>query len=448
MIMSSSRRIFLKTAMAGTAGLAVGGKLLASDAGSYKSISRANELIRIAVIGCNSRGASMAGTFARQKNTEVIYICDVDDVAMQKGIKSVKEVTGKEPKGIKDFRKILDDKDLDAVYIAAPDHWHAPASILSLKAGKHVYVEKPLSHNPHEGEMLVKASEKYNRIVQIGTQRRSWPTLAQGIDELKNGVIGKVYMANTWYANTRGPIGIGKIAPVPSNLDYNLWQGPAPHRPYKDNLIHYNWHWFWNWGTGEALNNGTHEIDVARWGLGLDYPLKVNSVGGRYQFKDDWETPDTQVITFETPGATIVWEGRSCNGSYNDNRSRGVIFHGENGSLHTGDNSYTIYDNKNKLVKDVKSEIVVTEGVNTTSPGEELDAVHVLNFLENIRNNRKPFADALTGHKSTLWMQLGNISQRVGHTLNIDPANGHIVDDKDAMKYWSRDYEKGWEPNV
>jgi predicted dehydrogenase len=446
--MSDTRRNFLKKAVAGTIGITMADKLLASEANSYRSITGANEVIRIAVIGCNSRGASMAGTFARQKNTQVIYICDVDDIAMQKGIKSVKEVTGKEPKGVKDFRKILDDKDLDAVYIATPDHWHAPASILSLTAGKHVYVEKPLSHNPHEGEMLVLAAEKYKKIVQIGTQRRSWPTLTQGITELKNGVIGKVYMAKTWYANTRGPIGTGKVVPVPTNLDYDLWQGPAPRRPYKDNLIHYNWHWFWNWGTGEALNNGTHDIDVARWGLGLDYPLKVNSVGGRYHFKDDWETPDTQVITFEAPGAAIIWEGRSCNGSYDDDRSRGVIFIGENGSLHTGDNSYIIYDNKNKLVKDVKSDMVVSEGLNTATPGEELDAVHVFAFLENIRNNRKPFADALNGHKSTLWMQLGNIAQRVGHTLNIDQTNGHILGDSEAMKFWSREYEKGWEPTI
>jgi predicted dehydrogenase len=446
--MTDSRRDFIKKAAAGTVGLTVGSKISVSTASGYKSISGANEVIRVAIIGCNGRGASMAGTFARQTNVEVIYICDVDDVAMQKGIKSVREVTGKEPKGVKDFRTILNTKDLDAVYIAAPDHWHAPASILCLKAGKHVYVEKPLSHNPYEGEMLVKAAEKYKRIVQIGTQRRSWPTLTQGITELKEGVIGKVYMAKAWYANTRGPIGIGKVIPVPANLDYELWQGPAPRRPYKDNLIHYNWHWFWNWGTGEALNNGTHDIDVARWGLGLDYPQKVNSVGGRYQFKDDWETPDTQVITFEAPGATIVWEGRSCNGSYNDNRSRGVIFHGENGSLHTGDNSYMIFDNKNKLVRDVKSDVVITQGLNTTSPGEELDALHVVNFLENVRNDRKPFADALTGHKSTLWMQLGNISQRVGHTLNIDSSTGHIIDDTEAMKFWNREYEKGWEPTL
>lgn len=428
--------------MAGGVGLTMSSNILAART------KRSENMVRVAVIGCNSRGASMAGTFARQANAEVIYICDVDDLAIAKGVKAVKDVTGKEPKGIKDFRRILDDKNLDAVYIATPDHWHTPASLYCVRAGKHVYVEKPISHNPAEGEMLVKAAGKYNRIVQIGTQRRSWPTLKQGLEELSNGVIGKVYMAKTWYANTRGPIGTGKIVPVPANLDYDLWQGPAPRRAYKDNLIHYNWHWFWHWGTGEALNNGTHDIDVARWGLGLDYPLKVHSVGGRFHYNDDWETPDTQVITYESKDAVIVWEGRSCNGSYIDNRSRGVIFHGEKGSLHTGDNNYSIYDNDNKLVRTEKSDIVVTSGINTTSPGEELDALHVVDFLENIRNSRKPFADALTGHKSTLWMQLGNIAQRVGHSLNINPSDGHITGDDEAMKLWGRDYEKGWEPGV
>jgi predicted dehydrogenase len=446
--MSDTRRDFIKKTVAGTVGLTVAGKMAGFDARGYERIRGSNDIMKVAVIGCNSRGASMAGTFARVKGVEVKYICDVDDNAIQKGIKAVKDVTGMEPAGIKDFRQILDDKDIDAVYIATPDHWHSPASILCCKAGIHVYVEKPVSHSPHEGELLVEAAEKYKRIVQVGTQRRSWPTLAQGIAELKAGVIGNVYMAKTWYANTRSSIGTGKVVPVPSNLNYELWQGPAPRKPYKSNLIHYNWHWFWHWGTGEALNNGTHEIDVARWGLGLDFPLKVNSTGGRYHFKDDWETPDTQVITYEAPGATIVWEGRSCNGSYVDNRSRGVIFHGENGSMHTGDNSYTIYDNNNKLIKDIKSDIIVTQGLNTTSPGEELDAVHVVNFLECIRNNRKPFADALCGHKSTLWMQLGNIAQRVGHTLQINQSDGHISGDDEAMKYWSREYEKGWEPTI
>jgi predicted dehydrogenase len=441
--MNSSRRIFIKKAIAGTAGVALGSKVFSAG-----DSSQANDTVRIAVIGCNGRGTSMAGTIARQKQAEVVYICDVDDLAIKKGANAVKDAAGKEPKGVKDFRKVLDDKTIDAVYIATPDHWHTPAALLSMKAGKHVYLEKPVSHNPQEGEFLVKATEKYGRIVQIGTQRRSWPTLAQGLEELRNGVIGKVYLAKTWYANTRGPIGIGKVVPVPSNLDYDLWQGPAPRKPYKDNLIHYNWHWFWHWGTGEALNNGTHEIDVVRWGLGLDYPEKVSSSGGRFQFKDDWETPDTQIITYEAPGVIVVWEGRSCNGSYVDERSRGVIFHGENGSMHTGDNSYKIFDNNNKLVREVKSDIVITQGLNTMSPGEELDAIHVVNFLDNIRFNRKPFADASNGHKSTLWMQLGNIAQRTGRTLSINTSDGHIKNDEEAMKFWMREYEKGWEPSV
>jgi predicted dehydrogenase len=446
--MTDTRRAFIKKAVAGTVGLTAGGAILEAGARGYSRIIGANDLIRVAIIGTNSRGASMAGTFARQANTEVKFICDVEDKALQKGIEAVKSVTGREPKGIKDFRKVLDDKDLDAIYIATPDHWHAPATILGLKAGKHVYVEKPLSHNPFEGELVVKAAEKYHRIVQMGNQRRSWPTLAQGIQELKDGIIGRVYMAKAWYVNTRASIGIGKVVPVPSNLDYELWQGPAPRRPYKDNLIHYNWHWFWHWGTGEALNNGTHDIDVIRWGLGLDYPTRVNSVGGRFHYKDDWETPDTQVITFDAPGSIILWEDRSCNGSPVDDRGRGVVFYGENGALHTGDNSYTVYDNKNKLVKDVKSDTIMTEGQNTTSPGELLDAVHVVNFLDCIRNGKKPVADALSGHKSTLWVQLGNIAQRVGHTLNINQSDGHIIGDQEAMKLWSRDYEKGWEPSV
>jgi predicted dehydrogenase len=445
---NDSRRGFIKKSVAGTVGLTLGSNLFGLDAKSYSSVLGSGKLIKVAIVGANGRGSSMAGTFAKQPDTEVKYICDVDEKALQKGIMSVQKVTGKEPTAIKDFRKVLDDKELDAVYIATPDHWHAPAAILCCKALKHVYVEKPLSHNPHEGEMLVEAASKYKHIVQMGSQRRSWPTLTKGIRELKDGVIGKVYMAKGWYVNTRGSIGIGKVVPVPSNLDYDLWQGPAPRRPYKDNLIHYNWHWFWHWGTGEALNNGTHEIDVIRWGLGLDYPTRVNSVGGRFHFKDDWETPDTQIITYDAPGVIVEWEGRCCNGRLVDERSRGVIFYGENGAMHTGDNSYIIYDNKNKLVKDVRSDILVTDGQNTTSPGEELDALHVANFLNNIRTGQQPFADALNGHKSTLWVQLGNIAQRVGHTLNIDTINGHIKGDSEAMKLWKRDYEKGWEPKV
>lgn len=442
--MKNSRRDFLKNVTVTTSLITLGGVGFGFSAKSYSRINGANDRIAIGVMGTNGRGAGMAKNFALQKNTEVISICDVDDNALIKGINAVKGVTGVSPKSEKDIRKVLKDKDIDAMYLAPPDHWHAPAAIMSCVAGKHVYVEKPLCHNPREGEMAVAAARKYNSVVQMGSQRRSWDILTQGINELKSGVIGNVYMAKTWYTNNRKSIGIGKVTPVPSNLDYELWQGPAPRLPYKDNLIHYNWHWFWHWGTGEALNNGTHEIDVARWGLGIDYPSKVNSVGGRYQFKDDWETPDTQIITFECEkGASIVWEGRSCNGAFVEGLDRGVIFYGDNGSLHTGGNSYAIYDLKGKLVKEIKSDIVV-DGRDPSSPNASLDGVHISNFLKCIREGGIPNADVEIGRKSTLWVQLGNIAQRVGYTLNIDQENGHIKE-SNAMKLWGREYEPGWE---
>lgn len=431
----------------GSAVLAVGGLGQSFGAKSYNRIIGANDRIHMAVIGCNGRGGAMAPIFAKQTNTEVIFICDVDQIARQKGIEAVMK-TGKEaPKGENDFRKILANKEVDAVYIATPDHWHAPATIICCKAGKHVYVEKPLSHNPREGELAIAAARKYDRVVQMGSQRRSWELLTEGIHSLHEGIIGKIHMAKCWYTNNRKSIGVGKIVPVPSNLDYDLWQGPAPRKPFKENLIHYNWHWFWHWGTGEALNNGTHEVDVARWGLGVDYPLSVNSTGGRYFFQDDWETPDTQLITYNCPEATVLWEGRSCNGYKTEGRDRGVLFYGEKGSLLTGHNGYNVYDEKGKLLKEIKSNAVI-DGRNTASPNEGLDAVHIVNFLSSVRLSKRPNADVETGYKSTLWVQLGNIAQRVGHTLTIDQSNGHIKNDHQAMQYWSREYEKGWEPQV
>ena len=235
------------------------------------------------------------------------------------------------------------------------------------------------------------------------------------------------------------------------NSNFDLWQGPAPRLPYKDDLIHYNWHWFWHWGTGEALNNGTHEVDVARWGLQADFPTRVTSVGGRYHFKDDWQTPDTQVITMDFPGRkSLMWESRSSNGRKIEGGERGVIFYGENGSLETGGDSYQIYDLDGKLINDVKSMMseAPLQGRNTASPSLGMDSLHVADFLDAIRNNRRPNCDVETGHRSILGMQLGNIAWRVGRDLKIDPQNGHILHDPEAQKLWSRTYEHGWEPKV
>jgi predicted dehydrogenase len=445
--MKSSRRTFLKNMAGGATAVTFGGIASGFSAKSYRAIIGSGDRIRMAVIGSNGRGAGMAATFARQRLTDVIYICDVEEKARQKGIEAVAKTGATAPRGENDFRKMLQDKDVDAVYIATPDHWHSPATILSCAAGKHAYCEKPLSHNPREGELAIAAARKYNRIVQLGTQRRSWKYLTEGIQQLHSGAIGKIYMVRCWYTNSRKSIGIGKQTAVMPGLDFDLWQGPAPRRPYQDNLIHYNWHWFWHWGTGEALNNGTHEVDVARWGLGLDYPLSVNSTGGRYFFKDDWQTPDTQLITYQCPEATVIWEGRSCSSFRIQDADRGVMFFGTNGILLTGHDGYTIFDEKGNTLKEVKSNAVI-DGRNAASPNEGLDGIHIDNFLSAIRQGIPLNADVATGFKSTLWVQLGNIAQRAGHTLHIDQQNGHIAGDPEAMKLWGREYEPGWEPKV
>ncbi|MFC4870812.1 Gfo/Idh/MocA family protein [Negadavirga shengliensis] len=444
-----SRRDFIKKTVAGTAALSFGGALTGFSAKSYAQIIGANDRIKVSVMGVNGRGNALAQNFARQDNCRIIHICDVDSRAMEKSIAAVGKIQDDRPKAIPDFRKSLEDKDLDVLIVAAPDHWHAPAAILACQAGKDVYLEKPASHNPHEGELLIKAANKYNRVLQMGNQRRSWPNVIAAIKELHQGIIGRPYYAKTWYTNNRGPIGSGKKIAVPDWLDFDLWQGPAPRENFRDNLIHYNWHWFWNWGTGEALNNGTHMIDLARWGLGVDYPIRVSSAGGRYRYSDDWETPDTQTINLEFGNNTkISWEGRSCNGLNIEGSSVGVMFYGEDGALKIdGGNSYTVYDLKNKVVKEVKNDTSI-DARDITNPAQQLDALHIQNLFSAIRQGTSLHSDIESGHISTLLCQLGNIALLTGETLNTDPKNGHIKNSKSAAKYWKRDYQKGWEPKV
>lgn len=446
---SESRRDFIKKTVTGAAALSLGGVLPGFNAGSYARIIGSNERISVAMMGVNSRGLALANNFASQKNCEVYQVCDVDRRAAQVCIESVRKIQHSTPKDIPDFRNAIEDKELDVLVIAAPDHWHAPAALIASAAGKHVYLEKPCSHNPHEGEMLLAAAKKYKNVIQMGNQRRSWPNVVAGIGELHAGVIGRPYFAKTWYTNNRASIGKGNKVAVPSWLNYDLWQGPAPRMAYQDNLIHYNWHWFWHWGTGEALNNGTHMVDLARWGMGVDYPVKVSSSGGRYRYQDDWETPDTQVISMEFDNNTAIsWEGRSCNPYPIEGSTVGVMFYGENGSLLiTGTDGYTIYDIKNKVIKQVKPNTQVDTG-SLVSPSQQLDAFHIQNFFEGIKDGKALNADIFGGYKSTLLVQLGNIAQRSGNTLHIDPSNGHIQNDKEAMKFWQRSYEPGWEPKI
>jgi Predicted dehydrogenases and related proteins len=447
--MEDSRRDFIKKTIAASAAISLGGILPAFSAKSYGSILGANDRIKVGIMGVNARGLALARNFSQQKNCEVIYISDVDTRAMETCIGTVEKIQNKRPKAAPDFRKALEDKSLEAMVIATPDHWHAPAAILACKAGKHVYVEKPCSHNPSEGEMLVAASRKYNRKVQMGSQRRSWPNVIAAIKEVKDGAIGRPYYAKGWYTNNRPSIGTGKTGEIPSWLNYDLWQGPAPREAYRDNILHYNWHWFWNWGTGEALNNGTHMVDLMRWGLGVEYPSSVHSVGGRYRYKDDWQTPDTQVITWKFPNNTLMeWEGRSCNGRNIEDSSVGVSFYGEIGTLVIGSgNSYKVYDLKNKLLKEVKNNITI-DARNTVDPSQALDALHIQNFFDGIRKGTSLNAEILEGHKSTLLCQLGNISLRSNGVLDTNEKDGHILNNQVADKFWKREYQPGWEPKI
>jgi predicted dehydrogenase len=403
---------------------------------------------RLAVIGVNSRGLQHIQALAKIPNVTVAYVCDVDAKALANGIDlAVKSGSKKAPTGLKDFRKALEDPTLDAVSIAMPDHWHTPAALLAMQAGKHVYLEKPGSHNPAEAELLVDATKKYGKVVQMGNQRRSWPRVQEAMQELHSGAIGRVYYARAWYTNTRKSIGHGKVSPTPEWLDFELWQGPAPRKDFRDNLIHYNWHWFWHWGTGEIVNNGVHFLDLARWGLQVDYPERVYSSGGRYQFVDDWETPDTQIASYQFEGdKSILWEGRSCNARDINGMGSGVSFHGENGTLELLNNSYKIFDNSNKLVKSAEptSNIVV----NQQGAGFDMDVDHFQNFIDAVDQGKSLISPYPEIKKSVLMCHLGNISYRTGRALDINTQTGRIEDDADAMRLWGREYQPGWEPKL
>ncbi len=439
---SMNRRKFIRTSALGSAGLGLAPAAIRAFASGAPS-----DAIRVAVMGVNSRGGGLANSFARQNNTSIRYICDVDARAVRKVSRDVGRIQDEMVEGMPDFRRALEDPDVDVLVIAAPDHWHAPATILALQAGKHVYVEKPCGHNPREGELLVAAQERYGGLVQMGTQQRSGPASIEAIQIIHDGGIGRPYFARAWYANTRGSIGRGKPASVPRWLDYELWQGPAPRTPYRDNVVHYNWHWFWHWGTGEVCNNGTHEIDVARWALGVDFPIRVNSSGGRYHFDDDWEFYDTQDVSYDfEEGKTITWEGRSCNGFPVLDRGRGTLVHGTEGTILLDRNGYVLYNEENAVVKEVKEKDMEST-MDTTGGGGQTDR-HIANFLEAIRNGRTLHTPIDEGHKSVLLCHLANIAQKVGETLHCDPGNGHITGNPEAMELWARDYEPGWEPAV
>jgi predicted dehydrogenase len=426
------RRSFLETTAAGAA-LAAGSYFVCES--SAQESKSAGEKIVVGMMGVNGRGGALTQGFMSQPNCEVGYICDVDERAIDRTINAVVKQQQRKPQGVVDFRKILDDKTIDVLVCAAPNHWHAPATILGCSAGKHVYVEKPCSHNPREGELAVEASRKNKRVVQMGSQRRTLPGVVEGVTKVREGAIGKVLYARTWYNNNRPSIGYGRSEPIPSWLDWSLWQGPAPEKPYLNNIVHYNWHWKWHWGNGELGNNGIHALDVARWGLDVTYPIRVTSGGGKYRHDDDQETPDTHVVTYNFPrNKSIMWEGLSWSPYGPGGDGFGICFHGDEGTLLIEGYGYKIFDMKNKEV------------AQKSGGGGERE--HIANFLDCIRTGKRPNADIEEGHRSTLLCHLGNIAHRVNRVLTTSEKNGHIQGDSEAMALWSREYRPGWEPKV
>ncbi|MCA9064328.1 MAG: Gfo/Idh/MocA family oxidoreductase [Planctomycetaceae bacterium] len=384
-----------------------------------------------------SRGMSLAKTFSGLKDVRVKYLCDTDSLRLKSAHESLSAAVSYDVQTTGDFRRILEDSEVDALICAAPNHWHAPAGIMACAAGKHCYVEKPCSHNPHEGELLIKAARTHKRCVQMGNQRRSCGAIVKGMNRLQEGAIGRVYYSRSWYANLRGPTGTGTPAEVPPHIDYELWQGPAPRQPFTSNRLHYNWHWVWHYGNGELGNNGIHSLDLSRWGLQADYPKRVVSSGGRYRFDDDQQTADTHVVSFEfDDDRQIIWEGLSCNryGMFGD--GFGATFHGEEGSLKITSWGYVLLDAKGKEIE--------------AEEGRAADSEHAQNFVDAIRANDPTLlnSEIEEGHKSTLLCHLGNIAHRTGDTIRCDPSNGHIVGNSEAEKLWQRSYEPGWEPKV
>ena len=448
--MATNRRDFMRNLTFSAVGVGFAGVAQGFTAKSYNRIMGANDRLNVALMGCGRRVSAYYDALKnKNNNVDLAYICDV----MKKQREKVgKDLSGKvegNAKLVADIHDVWNDKSVDAIFNATPDHWHAPGTWMAMQAGKHVYIEKPCSHNPREGELLVAFQQKYGKVIQMGNQQRSAKESQEIIAEIHKGVIGDVYKALAFYSNSRGAVPIEKKAPVPDGLDWELWQGPAPHREYTDNTWDYNWHWYgWHWGTAETGNNATHELDVARWALQATYPEKVEVEAAKRHFANDgWVMYDTMDATFRFPGNKIIqWDGKSRSGYNTYGSDRGTVIYGSEGTVFVNRNGYTLFDRMGKKVRDSKS--TGNEAGTALGGGGDMTDAHVANFFNVIRGKETKLNSPIEeGAISQMMCHYANISYRIGKSFQVNTQNGHILD-KDGMKLWDRQYEKGWEPKL
>jgi len=426
-----NRRHFLAGSAAG----------LAAPAFLPAAAVNANDTVRVAVVGMNGQGNEHIKEYTAMPKVELAALCDVDESVLAKRLGELEKKGVKAPKTYTDIRKLLEDKSIDAISIATPNHWHSLMGIWSCQAGKDVYVEKPCSHNPWEGRKLVEAARKYNRIVQHGANSRSAAATREGMKMLHEGFLGEIYMARGLCFKWRDTIGRTKEESVPAGVHYDLWTGPAPLKPFSRNRFHYNWHWQWDYGNGDIGNQGIHEMDLARWGLGVKLPTRVSSMGGHFLFDDDQQTPNTQIATFEFQEGgkkkLLVFEVRHWISNHEAGIGEGRGSRGGNtvGNVYYGAKGYMAVDGYTSYKTFLGKE-------QEPGPARREGGSNWANFIQAVRSRKVEDlnADIEEGHLSSVLVHLANISYRLGRTIDFDPARERIVGDEEASRMMSRAY--------
>jgi predicted dehydrogenase len=412
---------------------------LAASALAFPSIHAqdSGKKLRLGLIGPGGMGTNHLKLLAKTPDVELAWVCDVDAKRLELAAKTTQELSVAAPKTTRDLREVLGDKSVDAVFIATPDHWHAPATLLALDAGKHVYVEKPCSHTLHEGRLMVDAARKAERVVQVGTQSRSTEHVMTAMTKLHEGAIGEVLSVKVWNSQFRGNIGHVPASEPPAELDFDTWLGPAPRTRYHSNMLPSKWRWFFSFGEGDIGNDGVHDIDIGRWGLGVDtHPSRIAAIGGKFFHDDDQEWPDTQNVIFEYhleggKKKLLTYEQRLWSDYHQEGFENGDAFYGTNGYMILGKaGGWRLYDKKDKLREEGKG-----------SP--DLGAHH-RDFFDCIRGGGTPHADILEGHLSASLCHLANISTKVGRMLTFDPKTERITGDGEADKMLTREYREHW----